>query len=155
MTPNKEHSDELLLPEATVGGLIFNANGELFLMKSDKWNGKFCIPGGHIELGETMKEAVEREIKEETNLDVSDVQFHSLQDCVFSKYFHKKRHFIFVDFVCKAVSDAVVLNNEATDYTWIKLNEIEKYPIEAYTLQSITHFLNKENKSPYIISTNA
>lgn len=41
-------------PEPTVGALIFNPQGEIFLMKSHKWRNKYVIPGGHIELGETI-----------------------------------------------------------------------------------------------------
>ena len=47
-------------PEPTVGALVFNAQGQLFLMRSHKWKGKYVIPGGHIELGETMVDALRR-----------------------------------------------------------------------------------------------
>ena len=46
---------EKMYPETTVGGLIFNRSGEIFLMKSDKWKGMYCIPGGHVESGESLK----------------------------------------------------------------------------------------------------
>ena len=58
-------------PEPTVGALIFNLEGKLFLMRSHKWRGQYAVPGGHIELGETMEQALRREVKEETNLDLS------------------------------------------------------------------------------------
>ena len=51
-------------PEPTVGALIFNAEGKLFLMQSHKWKGKYVMPGGHIELGERMLDALKREVKE-------------------------------------------------------------------------------------------
>ncbi len=40
-------------PEPTVRILIFNPRGEMLLTKSHKWNDKYVIPGGHIELGES------------------------------------------------------------------------------------------------------
>ncbi len=45
-------------PEPTVGALIFNNEGKIFLMKSHKWKGKYVIPGGHVELGETIEKAL-------------------------------------------------------------------------------------------------
>ena len=45
-------------PEPTVGALIVNKEGRILLTKSHKWFDKYTLPGGHIEVGETMKEAV-------------------------------------------------------------------------------------------------
>ena len=59
-------------PEPTVGALIFNQEKEIFLMTSPKWKGKYVIPGGHIEMGEEIEQALRREIKEETNLNIFD-----------------------------------------------------------------------------------
>jgi len=44
-------------------------------MKSHKWHDAYVIPGGHIELGETAEEALRREIKEETALDIYGIEF--------------------------------------------------------------------------------
>ena len=65
---------EQKFPEPTVGALIVNPKGKIFLMKSHKFNGMFVVPGGHIELGETMEQALKREVKEETNLDISEMK---------------------------------------------------------------------------------
>lgn len=61
---------EQLYPEPTCGALIFNPAGKIFLMKSYKWKDKYVIPGGHVELGEKIADALKREIKEETGLDI-------------------------------------------------------------------------------------
>jgi len=133
-------------PEVTVGALIFNDSGELFLMKTHKWKGMYCVPGGHIELGETAVEAVIREVKEETNLKISDVTFHCIQDAVFPDTFYEKRHFIFIDFVCRTSSDTVKLNEEASEYVWVSLNDIQNYNIEPFTLKTITLYMNPTGK---------
>ena len=67
-------------PEPAVGALIINPDKKVFLMTSPKWHGKYIVPGGHVELGETMKEALKREIKEETNLNIFDINFISASD---------------------------------------------------------------------------
>jgi nucleoside triphosphatase len=62
-------------PEPTVGALIFNPEGKLLLVQTHKWKGKFTIPGGHVELGESLQTALEREIREETNLELIQAEF--------------------------------------------------------------------------------
>ena len=47
-------------PEPTVGALIFDPQGRLFLMQSHKWAGKYVVPGGHVELGETLEAEIGR-----------------------------------------------------------------------------------------------
>ena len=106
-------------PEPTVGGLIINPEGKLFLMRSYKWKHCYTVPGGHIELGETMEDALVREIKEETNLDICDIEFLLYQEFIRDPAFWKKKHFIFFDFTCRTDSDDVILNHEAQEYVWV------------------------------------
>jgi nucleoside triphosphatase len=127
-------------PEPTVGALIFNQAGKVFLMLSHKWHDQYVVPGGHIELGETMQDALRREIMEETGLSIREIEFASLQEFVFDEAFHKKgQHFIFIDFVCQtdAGEDEVVLNEEAQEYVWVSVDEALALPIEPYTRRLI------------------
>ncbi len=132
------------LPAVTVGALIFNQKGKVFLMKSHKWRGKYVVPGGHIELGETMKEALKREIKEETALNIHNIEYLCLNEFIFDKSFWKKKHFIFLNFTCKTNSTKVKLNNEAQGYIWTELKEALKLPVEPYTRIAIEECLKKK-----------
>lgn len=130
---------EQRFPEPTVGALIFNREDKVLLVKSDKWHGKYVVPGGHIELGERMEESLLREIEEETGLDVYDVRLALVQEFIYDEAFHKRRHFIFFDFVCRtdAAEDDVVLNFEAQAYTWVTLEKALEMPIDTYTRRLI------------------
>jgi len=130
-------------PEPTVGALIFNQEGKIFLMTSPKWKGKYVIPGGHIELGETIEQALKREIKEETNLDIFDIKFITLQEFIFGEEFHEKKHFIFLDYAAKTKNTDVVLNKEGVEYVWVTLDETLKIPIEPYTRNTILRYKEK------------
>ncbi len=130
-------------PEPTVGALIFNQEGKIFLMTSPKWRGKYVVPGGHIELGETIEQALKREIKEEANLDIFDIKFINLQEFIFGEDFHKKRHFIFLDYACKTKTTNVVLNEEGSGYIWATIDEALKLPIEPYTRTTILKYKDK------------
>lgn len=124
---------EQQFPEPIVGALIFNPEGKIFLMKSYKWRGKYVIPGGHIELGEKMEDALKREIKEETGLKIYDIEPIFFQEFIFAKAFWKKRHFIFFDFACKTKSTKVKLNSEGQEYVWTTLSDALKLSIGPYT----------------------
>ncbi|MBC8504846.1 MAG: NUDIX domain-containing protein [Anaerolineales bacterium] len=128
-------------PHPTVGALIFDPDGRLFLMKSHKWHGKYVVPGGHIELGETIEEALNREVKEETNLDVFDVEFLLYQDFLYDDAFWKNMHFVFFDFSCRTNSpEVVVLNEEASEFTWAHLDRALKMAIDPYTRTAILEY---------------
>lgn len=131
-------------PEPTVGALILNKDGEIFLMKSYKWKNKYVMPGGHIELGEEIEDALRREIKEETGLDIFDIDFICWQEFIFDKVFWKKKHFIFFDFACKTKSSKVKLNSEGQEFIWCSPQEALKLPIEPYTRRTILEYLKKK-----------
>jgi len=135
---------EQIYPEPTVGALIFNQEGRLFLMKSHKWNGRYAIPGGHIELGEKITDALIREIKEETDLDIFDIEFICFQEFIHDETFWEKRHFIFFDFSCKTGSRKVKLNLEAEEFVWVSMEELDTYDIEPYTKKTIEEYIRKK-----------
>ena len=126
-----------IFPEPTVGVFIFNPSGELLLLKSHKWPGRYVIPGGHVELGERIEEAAVREAKEETGLDVYDLEFILFQEFIHDPSFWKPRHFIFFDYTCKTRSTDVQLNDEAEEYVWVRLEAAVQLPLDAYTRKAI------------------
>ena len=130
-------------PEPAVGALILNPEGKMFLMKSHKWHGQYVIPGGHIELGETIEEALKREVKEETNLDIYDIEFLIFQEFIYDESFWKKDHYIFFDYLCRTDSTDVILNEEAEEYAWVSVDESLKLPVEHYTRVVIDEYLEK------------
>ena len=135
-------------PEATVGAVILNSEDKVLICQSNKWNQKYVIPGGHIEAGESMEEALVREVKEETGLDVFEIELLGINESIYSESFQNKKHFIFVDFICSSKSNDVVLNEEAQSYEWIDLTEIENYNLEKFTAKLLKE-LRKGKKSRY------
>jgi nucleoside triphosphatase len=132
-------------PEPTVGAIIFNPDNKILLCKSHKWDNKYVIPGGHIELGESMEDALKREILEETGLEIYDIKLISLKESIYSDNFHKQKHFIFIDYICKTDSYSVTLNEEAQEYNWVNLDEIDSYKLGGFTKELLTELKNKQN----------
>jgi len=130
-------------PEPTVGVFIFNQRGELLLLQSHKWPGAYVVPGGHVELGERLEEAAVREAKEETGLDVYDLEFINFQQFIYDPAFWKKRHFIFFDFAAKTDSTDVTLNDEAQEFIWIEPKEALGLSLDSYTRTSIEKYIDQ------------
>ncbi|HQV63007.1 MAG TPA: NUDIX domain-containing protein [Anaerolineales bacterium] len=126
-----------IFPEPTVGVFIFNKAGEMLLLKSHKFPGKYVVPGGHVELGERIEDAAVREAKEETGLDIYDLKFINFQQFIYDPSFWKKRHFIFFDYACKTDSLTVELNDEAEEHVWVKLEAALHLPLDSYTRTSV------------------
>ena len=137
---------EQLFPEPTVGVFIFNLKDELLLIKSHKWPDKYVVPGGHVELGERLEEAAIREAKEETGLDIYDLEFVNFQEFIYDPSFWKPRHFIFFDYACKTDTAEVKLNDEAEEHVWVQLEVAVDLPLDTYTRISIEILINRSNK---------
>jgi len=136
-----------IYPEPTVGALILNLEGKLFLMRSHKWRDQYVIPGGHIELGERMEDALRREIREETGLEIYDIAFLGFQEFIYDDAFWKKRHFVFFDYVCRTDDHDVTLNDEAQSFVWVKIEEALSLPVEPYTVRAIEMYLAQVEES--------
>jgi len=130
-------------PEPTVGVFIFNQAGELLLLKSHKWPGRYVVPGGHVELGERIEEAVIREVKEETGLDVFDLRFILFQEFIYDPSFWKPRHFIFFDYACRTEATQVQLNDEAEEHLWVRLEEAVQLLLDTYTRKVVEKLLER------------
>lgn len=134
-------------PEPTVGALIFNPKCEILLARSHKWKNEYVIPGGHIELGEKMTDALKREIKEETNLDIYDIEFFRVAEFIFGTHFWEKKHFIFLNFTAKARSGKVLLDSEGQDHIWISPEKALDLPVEPSTKNFIKEYLKATNNA--------
>ncbi len=122
------------VPVPTVGALIWNDAGEVLLVRTAKWSDKWSIPGGKIEYGETTAEALSRELKEETGLDVFDIRLALVQDCINSPEFFRDAHFILLNYQCRCRDTAHVrLNAEAQEFRWLKPEHALALPLNQPT----------------------
>ena len=110
-------------PISTVGALIHNGAGEVLMIRTHKWSDKWGIPGGKIKRGEPSLVALHREVLEETALLIDDVQFVVSQDCIDSPEFMRPEHFILLNYVARARTTDVRLNDEAEEFLWLPPGE--------------------------------
>jgi len=120
LMPAAKTSQDAPAPVVTVGALIFNAAGEVLMVRTHKWSNLWGIPGGKVKWGERCEDALRRELKEETNLDVTDIEFVLAQDCIHSKEFYRDAHFVLLNYTCRCSgAPNVKLNDEAREFRWV------------------------------------
>jgi len=110
-------------PIATVGALIHDGYGKVLMVRTHKWSNLWGIPGGKIKRGEPTLHALRREILEETALTIEEPRFVLVQDCIDSTEFMRPEHFILLNYVARAKTTEVNLNDEAEEFRWLAPSE--------------------------------
>lgn len=112
-------------PIPTVGALIFNQKGEALMIRTQKWSDKWGIPGGKIHSGESSMDALRREIREETALEIDTIKFILVQDAISPKEFYRDAHFLLLNYTCQCCDESpeVALNDEAQAFSWVSLQD--------------------------------
>jgi len=121
-------------PICTVGALIFDDDDRVLMIRTQKWSNLWGIPGGKIKFGEPSTSALEREIKEETNLDIGEIIFVMAQDCIHSAEFYRRAHFVLLNYTCRARGPVEVrLNEEAQEFRWVTAPQAFQMPLNQPT----------------------
>ncbi len=116
-------------PIVGVGALIIK-NGKLLLIRrgAKPGQGRWSIPGGLVELGERVRDAVVREVKEECGL---DIEVEGLMD-VFDSIIRDEKgrvqyQFVVVNFLAKIQGGILENADDVLEVRWVSLNEVERY----------------------------
>ena len=100
--------------------------------------GEWSIPGGLVEVGETTKEAVVREVQEETGLEIEAVKLVE----VFERILRDKSalvqyHFVLIDYVCRIVSGEPRAGSDVSELRWAKIEELDGLKVSPETCSVI------------------
>ena len=111
---------------------IFDANREKVLLTQRTDNGRWCLPGGAMESGESAAEACEREVWEETGLKVRVkrlVGVYSNPDQLVIYPDGNKAFFVVLSFEAEILSGELILSDETTEFGYFSLKEMESMPM--------------------------
>jgi mutator protein MutT len=112
----------------------------LILKRSDEFafGDLWCLPGGKIDFGQTAKESVAREVKEETALICRACKFLFYMDGLPEK--EGDNHYLTLYFACQA-DGAIEINRESSEFVWVRPGDIGKYEIAFGNDEAIREYL--------------
>ena len=85
-------------------GLLPRTAGEVLMIRTHKWSNRWGIPGGKIKTNEPALDALRREVREETGLELRDIRFALVQDCIEPPEFYKRAHFLLLNYTAGATT---------------------------------------------------
>ncbi|MDG6934141.1 MAG: NUDIX domain-containing protein [Nitrososphaerota archaeon] len=129
--------------QTAVAGIV--KDGKKYLVvKSNRWHGKLAIPGGKIDRGESAFDAIQREMMEETGLNIVASDLVYVDGPISSAdYIDPGAMFLVSVFRCYAENIVIVLNDEASGYEWLTKDELKARSVTDWTLTAINHAEDK------------
>lgn len=138
-------------PIVGVGAVIIHS-GRILLVKrgSPPLLGQWSLPGGVVELGETLRSAAEREAREETGLVVKAGEVLEVLDRIIpGEGGRAQYHYVLIDFLCHVTGGELLAGGDAADAIWANADDLEKFNLEKPALQVIQKgFAQEQAGSP-------
>jgi len=118
-------------PIIGVGAVIIK-DGKILLekRKNEPGKGKWSVPGGLVELGESVEQTVMREVEEETGLEVEKPEHIDVVDNIIRDESGRvKYHFVIIDYFMKLKGGTLKAASDAEELRWVTFDEVERYAL--------------------------
>ncbi len=134
MAAKREYPDQ---PVVGVGGVVISDGRALLIRRgSEPLKGEWSIPGGTLELGETLEEGVRRELREETGLEVRVLELIEVFERIFPEQKDKpvrasrpQFHFVIVDYLCEMSGGVPRPGSDVTDIAFVSEEDLPRYSL--------------------------
>ncbi|OFV83780.1 MAG: NUDIX hydrolase [Acidobacteria bacterium RIFCSPHIGHO2_02_FULL_67_57] len=118
-------------PMVGVGGVVIRDTRVLLVQRaSEPLAGQWSLPGGAVELGETLEEAVVRELKEETGLTVRVVKLvEAFERIIRDDSGRPRYHYVLLDYLCEPVEGSARPGSDVQAVAWATPEEFDRYAL--------------------------
>lgn len=137
MTIQREYPDR---PVIGLGAIIVDDQRRVLLIRrgSEPLQGQWSLPGGAMELGETLLEGIKREVREETGLEVAVLGLAGVYDRIIADADGKTQYqYVLVDYLCRACGGLLLAGGDAGEVRWVEEKELDELHITEFTLPVI------------------
>jgi 8-oxo-dGTP diphosphatase len=141
MTLSREYPER---PIVGIGGIVIHEDRAVLIRRgSEPLRGQWSIPGGSLELGETLEQGVVRELLEETGLEVRITGMVEILERIFSespaRYVDGKMrprdHYVIVDYLCERLSGELRAGGDALDVAYSREDELDRFHLTETALR--------------------
>jgi mutator protein MutT len=125
-------------PVVGVGGIVVH-EGKVLLIRRGKepLRGRWVVPGGTVELGETLEQALVREMKEETDLVIAPVEMLTIFERIQRDDGEVSYHYVIVDYLCRYEGGEARAGSDAEALAWAGRDELLHYDLPAKAFEVI------------------
>jgi 8-oxo-dGTP diphosphatase len=126
-------------PLVGVGALIFRRDRILMAQRGkEPLKGWWSLPGGALELGESLEDAVCREVLEETGLEVVPVKlFEVFERIMRDASGALEYHYVLIDYVCRVAGGKLIPGDDVSAVEWVRRRDLPSFQITEGTLAVI------------------
>ncbi len=136
-------------PLVGVGAVVVHQGRVLLVQRgTEPMKGQWSLPGGLIELGELLSEAVAREVLEETGLVVEPLELVELLDRIHREDERVRYHYVIADYLCRVVGGALFAASDADAVQWAGPAEWDALRLDPLTLRVIQAGWHRANAIP-------
>jgi 8-oxo-dGTP diphosphatase len=138
-------------PVVGVGAVVIDGQRVLLVRRANEpLKGEWSLPGGVVELGETLEAALAREVREETGLEVDVGPMVDVLDRLrFDAGGRPRFHYVLIDFVCRPKGGELGAATDADAVAWADLVELRQYGVADATISVIQKAFDRLHEGPW------
>ena len=126
-------------PLLGVGAIIFDGDKVVLVERAgEPLKGWWSIPGGLVETGELIEDALRRETREETGLELEWIsRFDLFERIMRDEMGRAEYHYVLVDYICKSAGGQLRAGDDVSRVEWVRCTELRNYKVTSGTIEAV------------------